>query len=98
MTTIYARIVIVPAHCTDQLQPLDISVNKSAKEFLRRQFQQWYSDQVCKQMKDGGFQSVDLSMSIVKPLGAKWLIALHNFLKDNPTITINGYREAGILF
>ena len=31
-------VVIVPANCTDRLQPLDISINKSAKEFLRRQF------------------------------------------------------------
>ncbi len=92
--------VIVPANSTDRLQPLDVSVNKSAKEFLRRQFQQWYSDQVCKQIKEGrsGFKSVDLSMSIVKPLGAKWLIALHNYLKDNPSFTINGYKESGLLF
>jgi len=27
-------IVIVPANCTDRLQPLDLSVNKAAKEFL----------------------------------------------------------------
>ena len=31
-------ILIVPANCTDRLQPLDVSVNKTAKEFLRRQF------------------------------------------------------------
>jgi len=28
-------IVMVPANCTDQLQPLDISVNKAVKVFLR---------------------------------------------------------------
>ena len=33
------HILIVPANCTDRLQPLDISINKTAKEFLRRQFQ-----------------------------------------------------------
>ena len=25
----------VPANCTDRLQPLDVSVNKAAKDFLR---------------------------------------------------------------
>ena len=43
----HVLIAIVPANCTDRLQPLDVSVNKSAKEYLRRQFQSWYSDQVC---------------------------------------------------
>jgi len=32
------RLVVVPANCTDRLQPLDVSVNKAAKEFLRSQF------------------------------------------------------------
>ena len=36
-------IVIVPANCTDQLQPLDVSVNKAVKAFLRNQFQDWYA-------------------------------------------------------
>ena len=82
----------------DRLQPLDVSVNQSAKEFIRRQFQQWYLDQVCKQLKEGGFKSVDLALSIVKPLGATWLIALHSYLKGNMTIAVNGYKEVGILF
>ena len=37
-------VVLIPANCTDRLQPLDISVNKPAKDFLRKQFQQWYSN------------------------------------------------------
>ena len=36
-------IVLVPANFTDRLQPLDISVNKAAKNFLRDQFQSWYA-------------------------------------------------------
>ena len=30
--------LLIPASCTDQLQPLDVSVNKPAKEFLRKSF------------------------------------------------------------
>ena len=37
------HVVIVPAACTDRLQPLDLSLNKSAKEFLRQKFREWYS-------------------------------------------------------
>jgi len=35
-------VVIVPANSTDCLQPLDLSVNKATKDFLRREFNSWY--------------------------------------------------------
>ena len=54
------RFAIVPAKCTDRLQPLDVSVNKSAKEYLRQQFHQWYSDQVCRQLETDTRPSVFL--------------------------------------
>ena len=44
------RVVIIPANCTDRLQPLDLSVNKVAKDFLRTQFSNWYADQICSQL------------------------------------------------
>ena len=40
-------VILVPPNCTDRLQPLDLSVNKAAKEFLRRKFHEWYAKQVC---------------------------------------------------
>jgi hypothetical protein len=78
---------------------LDVSINKVAKDYLRKQFQQWYSEQVCKQLK-GEIQKskIDLSLSVMKPLGAKWLLSLYEYLKVNPSLFINGYNEAGILF
>ena len=39
-------VVFVPANCTDQLQPLDLSVNKPAKDFLKCKFEEWHSEQV----------------------------------------------------
>ena len=32
------------------LQPLDISVNKPAKDFLRDKFQEWYAEKVMDQI------------------------------------------------
>ena len=39
--------IIIPANCTDKFQPLDLSINKAAKNFMKRGFhgrvinQQW---------------------------------------------------------
>ena len=46
-------VVIIPANCTDHLQPLDLSVNKAAKDFLCTQFINWYADQICSQLQLG---------------------------------------------
>ena len=89
---------IVPANCTDRLQPLDVSVNKAAKECLRRQFQQWYSEKVCVQLESKtAAQSVDLAMSVVKPLSVKWMIGVYDYMRTHPEIIKNGFKEAGIL-
>ena len=69
------HILMVPASYTDRLQPLDVSVNKAVKEFLRSKFQKWYAAQICSQLekKQTADETVDLALSIVKPLGVKWL-------------------------
>ena len=38
--------LIVPANCTDRLQPIDVSINKPIKHQLRTRFQSWYADEV----------------------------------------------------
>ena len=90
----HVHVAIVPANCTDRLQPLDVSVNKAAKEFLRRQFQEWYSEQICRQLQseEKAVQPVDLRMGIVKPLGAKWMMGPYNYMKSKPDIIRNGFR------
>ena len=39
-------VVSVPANCTDHLQPMDLTVNKAAKDFMRSKFRKWYATQV----------------------------------------------------
>ena len=91
-------VVMVPANCTDRLQPMDISVNKPAKNFLRQQFQEWYADKICQQLdRDEGMVPVDLRLSIVKPLGARWIIKLFDYLTSKPDIIKNGFKGAGIV-
>ena len=73
---------------------MDVSVNKPAKEFLRRKFQDWYADQVYQQIqrRQGEdvklIEPIDLRMSIVKPLGARWMI---EYFKTKPEIIQNGF-------
>ena len=93
--------VKVPADCTDRLQPLDVSTNKPAKDFLRLKFQSWYADKLSTQLDEksngASLQLVDLRLSIMKPLGARWMIKLYNYMKLNPQEMINGFKEVGIL-
>ena len=93
--------VVVPANCTDRLQPLDLSVNKPAKEFLGRKFQEWFADQIAAQLEDStqrvNAQQVDMRLSIMKPLGARWLVQLYDYLCSNPSFIVNGFSAAGIL-
>ena len=92
------NVVLVPANCIDRLKPLGLSVNRSVKSFLRNQFQTWYAKEVCSKLQ-GRTESkhVDLKLSAVKPLGAKWMKSCYDYIKSNPDIIQNGFREAGIL-
>ena len=90
----------VPANCTDGLQQLHVSVNKAAKDFLQRQFQSWYADKICKQLKTEPAEykrnCVDLKLSVVKPLSAQWMIKMYDYLKAKPDIVLSDFRNVGI--
>lgn len=47
----HINFVIIPANCTDRLQPLDLRFNKAAKVFLRSRFQDWFAQQVAAQKR-----------------------------------------------
>lgn len=83
--------VIVPPNCTDKLQPLDVSVNKPAKDFLCHQFQTWYAEQICSQENPDQLEPVNLRLQTMKPLGARWMIQLYDHMKSHPEIIVNGF-------
>ena len=76
-------------------------MNKPIKDFLRRRFQTWYADEIVKQLQKGTdvskIQPADMRMSTVKPLGAKWIIEAFDYIKNEPSIIKNGFKEAGII-
>lgn len=107
MTDSGIALVYVPAACTDQLQPLDLSVNKEFKDEQKHCFHRWYADEVVSQMDamenesgeeaDPSRVSVDLKLSRVKPLHGNWLITAFQSVQNKPSIIIDGFRKAGLL-
>ena len=85
--------VTVPPNCTDRLQPLYVSVNRPAKEFLHSKFGEWYAEQVAIQMKDkGNITPIDLKLSKIKSIWANWMIQLYDYFKARSEIIINGFK------
>ena len=74
---------------------MDIAVNKPAKSYLWQQFQDWYSKQILGQlegqdMANAVLEPVDMSLPIMKELGAKWLMDMAEYLAANPQFVVNG--------
>ena len=88
--------VIVPSNCTDRLQPLDLTVNKSFKTFMQTKFQEWYGDAIYEQLQKGLTEDVDLRMGVMKPISARWLIQCFEYLVSHPELAIHGFEQAGI--
>ena len=88
----------MPPNCRDCLQPLDVSINKPVKDFIQRKFTDWYAEKIVGH-KDGGTanQPVDLKLSIMKPIGAKWVIEASDYIKSHLEMIRNGFKNTGIL-
>ena len=64
----------VPNNMTDQFQPLDLNVNRHAKEILKRKFEFWYAQQITNQLEGGSsvfYVQVLLKLLVIKPIHAK---------------------------
>jgi len=89
----------VPNNLTDKFQMLDLNVNGHAKSFLNKKFEEWYSLEISKQIDSGRDVyevNVPLKMSIIKPIHAKWLLGLYDYLRNNKEMIIKSFEMAGI--
>ena len=86
------KMVSVPNNWTSYYQPLDLTVNRSCKDFLRQEAQKWYSDKINKQTtreKRSNEVKVDVILSVIKPLHAKWIVKFYDWFSD----VFRGYRK-----
>jgi hypothetical protein len=94
------QVIFIPACCTGELQPLDLTVNSVFKRLQRDAFSNWYALDL-KNKLDAGENIADVKMclrlSIVKPLHAEWLKQTISSLESKEEIVEQGFRLAGIL-
>ena len=80
------------------MQLMDLSVKKCAKDYLKKEFHEWYAAEVAFCLTGGSdCVNVDLSLSRMKPSGVKWLVELYDYLCGKPEFIINSLKEHGIL-
>ena len=90
----------VPASCTGELQPLDITLNKVYKEKLKEHFENWYSNKVEEELLAGvdiKDVKVNLNLTVIKPIHAQWLIDTHNAASQMEKLIKLGFQKAGII-
>ena len=74
-------------------------MNKSAKCFIAAKYQDWYAEKVLQQLNKDVVAhdvKVDVKLSIMKLLHAKWIIEMYHHLKRSKQIVISGFRKARI--
>lgn len=91
--------VVVPANTTSFNQPLDVSVNRPCKHYMREKFEGWYAAEVEKKLAAGCPTrdiKVDMGIPLMREKTSKWLLDFFIYLNSNPSIILNGWRKCGI--
>ena len=91
--------IAVPNNWTNYFQPLDISVNKPYKDFLRNEAQTWFSSQIAEKIKEGKLPyeiKVGTRLTVVKPLHAKWVTKFFDYIRSKPDIVRSGWEKSKI--
>ena len=88
--------VFVPACCTSELQPLDLS---ELKALMKNSFSRWYAGEISDALGENQSLSeikVDLRASIIKPRHANWLITAIITLQGKTACIVKDFEKAGI--
>ena len=82
-------------------QPLDLTVNKHCKSYLKRLFSEWYSQQIKNQLSLGEKVEeikIEFCLTTLKPLHGKWLVEYYNEItsENGSSVIINDWKAADI--
>ena len=94
LESLFIALVPVPANMTHFFQPLDLTVNRAAKNLTRTKFVSYYSTKVQKELESGNRLEeieVDLQLSVIKPIHAEWLATA-----EGRAIIMKGWKKPGI--
>ena len=87
----------VPNNHTNLFQPLDISVNKSAKSFISDKYQELYASEVTSQLGKGIDPynvKVDVKLTTLKPIHARWIVDFYKHMQASASKVKAGFRKA----
>ena len=93
--------VKVPANMTHFFQSLDLTVNGSAKNFMRKKFVTLYAEEIKKQMDAGvPAESIDVNLKLtsLEALQINWLTELYNVptTADGRETVLNRWKKSGV--
>ena len=97
------NVVAVPKNMTHLLKPLDLTTNASVKKMEKRGFSDYFTSTITETLekdpqRDVTTIEVDLKLSTLKPIHAKLLMSIYEFLQGEKgrKIILNGWKAAGI--
>ena len=82
-----------------QISAIRLTVNKAANAFVENRYNDWFSDQVARQLKSGNGQTnikVSSKLSDLKPPHASWIVDLYKHMQEDDELILKGFEEAGI--
>ena len=68
-------------------------------DHLKQKFHKWYAEKVTEQIdarKSPDEVVVDMKLTVMKKVGAKWLVSMYDYFQGHPEICKNWFVKAGI--